>query len=91
MTSHKNSRASFKVCEKEYDSPELGVMIDWLKQNGWSFNDKNWNRAGSQEIASYKISKGEAMANLVFEAYMGVTLFVAPEHQQQFNAIRIAT
>lgn len=85
---HKNQE-SFLVCNKEYDSPELEKLLAWFKDNDWSFQERSWNLAGSQEITIYEVTKGNAVAELVFETYEGVTLFTSSKYESLFSAIKI--
>ncbi len=78
---------SFKICEKEYDSPELNEVIHWLKDNGWSLKEIGWELGGSQELTTYEISKGSLKAKLLLETYMGVTLIVSPDIKEQFEEL----
>lgn len=86
-----NNQVSFLVCDKEYDSPELKDLLAWFKNGGWSFEEKNWYLAGSQEITVYEVTKGNITAQLVFETYEGVTLSTSSENEHLFSEIRVNT
>ncbi len=82
--------ASFLVCKKEFESPELDELLGWFKTNGWSSKELKWYVVGSQEITTYQISKGSVTAKLTFETHEGVTLKTKKKHAHLFEAIKIA-
>jgi len=84
-----DDEVSFLICDKEYDSPELKMLLAWFKNYGWSSEEESWDAAGSQEITVYEASKGSVTVKLVFETYEGVTLFTTPENEHLFSDIKI--
>ena len=91
LFSKKNKKVSFKVCENEFESPELDLLFKWLENEGWSTKEKSYDLAGSQEIITYEITKETTIAHLEFETYIGVTLLTTVENEHLFNDIRINT
>lgn len=87
----KASQVSFKVCEKEYDSPELTAFFQWLDNQGWSSREKSHYVVGSQEITTYEITKKRMIAHLRLETYEGVILSTAAENEHLFSEIKILT
>jgi hypothetical protein len=82
---------SFKVCENEYESEELDSLFKWLKNEGWSTEEKSYYVVGSQEIITYEITKEKKIAHLRFETYEGVMLLTTAENEHLFDEIRINT
>lgn len=77
-----------QVCEKEYESPELASLFDWLTKNGWASAEINWCVVGSQEFITYEISRGTEKAHLLFETYMGVKLYCGAELEDSFHDLK---
>jgi hypothetical protein len=82
---------SFKVCEKEYDSPELKELFLWFKNNGWKSREKSWNVVGSQEIIVFEMKKNKLKVHLVLETYEGVTMHAPSAHAAIFSELKINT
>lgn len=82
---------SFKVCEKEYDSPELKKLFLWFKSHGWSSREKSWNVVGSQEITVLEMKKNKLRVHLVLETYEGVTLHAPSDQAAIFSELQIDT
>ncbi|PNX45606.1 MAG: hypothetical protein BV456_13405 [Thermoplasmata archaeon M8B2D] len=91
LFSRMNNKVSFKVCENEFESPELDSLFKWLEKEGWSTEEKSYYVVGSQEIITYEITKEANIAYLEFETYEGVTLVTTSENEHLFNEIRINT